>query len=175
MIAKVLRLKAHMHHSSCRKVAGAFNQQYGHRAAVGKSFVADCLKKHRHELLELQREMKNRKPWPAKVNAIWAMDLTFHLDAKGRQHDALGIIDHGSRMLLRLHTVINKTSWTLLGHVCLAIGRYGKPNAICTDNEAVFDLPPTSRIFKLFLAMAGEIKEPRCKTQIASLIDGSLR
>jgi putative transposase len=55
-----------------------------------------------------------------------------------------------------MHTVINKKSWTLLGHVCLAIGRYGKPKAIRTDNEAVF----TSRLFKLFLTVAG-IKHQR--------------
>ena len=67
------------------KVAQEFNQRYGHRATVGKSFVADCLKKHRHELTEHQREIKNRKPWPTKVNALWAMDLTFHADEHGQQ------------------------------------------------------------------------------------------
>jgi putative transposase len=114
------------------------------------------LRKHQYELLELQRKMRTRKPWPGKVNAIWAMDMTFHTNSLDHQQTAFGIIDHGSRMLLRLHTVVNKTSWTLLGHVCLAIGRYGKPKAIRTDNEALF----TSRLFKLFLAMAG-IKHQR--------------
>jgi putative transposase len=161
VIREVLKLKAYMPKAGCRKVAQAFNQRHSHRVTVGKSFVADCLKKHQYDLLELQRKMKNKKPWPTRVNANWAMDLTFHADERGIQQTVLGIIDHGSRMLLRLQTVANKKSWTLLGHVCLAIGRYDKPKAIRTDNEAVF----TSRLFKLFLAMAG-IKHQR--TQLHS-------
>ena len=39
--------------------------------------------------------------------------------------------------------LVNKSSWTLLGHLCLAIGRYGKPQAIRSDNERAF----TSLVF----------------------------
>jgi transposase InsO family protein len=128
---------------------------------VGKSFVADCLRKHQYELLQLERAIKNKKPWPTKVNATWAMDLTFHAHERGIQQTVVGIIDHGSRLLLRLKTVVNKSGWKLLGHLCLAIGRYSKPKAIRTDNESVF----ANHLFKLILTMTG-IKHQR--TQLHS-------
>jgi putative transposase len=43
-----------------------------------------------------------------------------------------------------------------LGQLCLAIGRYGKPKAVRTDNERVF----TSALFNLFFTMVG-IKHQR--------------
>lgn len=45
----------------------------------------------------------------------------------------------------------NKSSWSLLGHLCLAIGRHGKPKATRTDNESSF----TSRVFSAGLASFG--------------------
>jgi hypothetical protein len=39
---EVLKLTVRMTGAGCRKVSQAFNQQHGHRATVGKSFVADC-------------------------------------------------------------------------------------------------------------------------------------
>ncbi len=80
-----------------------------------------------------------------------AIDWTFHTSAAAQPQTLLGIIDHGSRLLLRLRVAVNKSSWTVLGHVCLAIGRYGKPKAIRTDNEAMFN----SRLFRGFLRVAG--------------------
>ncbi|WP_426343383.1 integrase core domain-containing protein [Pseudoduganella sp. R-32] len=46
----------------------------------------------------------------------------------------------------------------MLGHLCLAIGRYGKPRAIRSDNERVF----TSGVFQLGLRIAG-IRHQRIK------------
>ncbi|HBX57749.1 hypothetical protein [Pseudomonas sp. UBA2684] len=56
--------------------------------------------------------------------------MTGKQDVHGQQHAILGIIDHGSRRLLALTAVPNKSAWTLLGYLFLAIGRYGKPQAI---------------------------------------------
>ena len=39
--------------------------------------------------------MCGKRPRPVPINAIWAMDLTFYSDLSGRQHMALGILDHG--------------------------------------------------------------------------------
>jgi putative transposase len=153
---KVLWIKAHLRKEGCRKVAQAFNQEHGPTCTVSKSFVAGVLKRHQYALWCLRREIQNKKPTPTAVNAVWAMDLTFYADAQHHQQTALGIIDHGSRLLVRLQTIINKNSWTLLGQLCLAIGRYGKPKAVRTDNERVF----TSDLFKLFFMMAG-IKHQR--------------
>jgi transposase InsO family protein len=52
-------------------------------------------------------------------------------------------------------------SWTLLGHLFLAIGKYGKPRALRTDNEACF----VSRTFRVALALAGvrhQRSDPGC-------------
>jgi hypothetical protein len=93
---------------------------------------------HQHALACLRQEMRSRLPRPVPINAVWAMDLTFYADTTGRQQMALGILDHGSRLVTCLSTLLNKRSWTLLGHLCLAIGRYGKPGRIRTDNEIIF-------------------------------------
>lgn len=44
----------------------------------------------------------------------------------------------GTRRLLALTAVPSKSAWTLLGYLLLAIGRYGKPQAIRSDNQRVF-------------------------------------
>lgn len=76
----------------------------------------------------------------------------------------LGLIDHGSRALLALAALPNKCSWTLLGHLFIAIGKYGKPQALRTDNESVF----VSRVFRAVLMLAGirhQRSDPGCPWQ----------
>ena len=136
--AEVLRLKALMGSVGVRSVATAFNRLHGHRATVGKTFVADLLISHQYELTFLARELRQRPPYRYRVGTVWAMDLTFQADNAKVLHAALGIIDQGSRLLLCLSRVSNRCAWTLLGHLCLAIGRHGKPRAVRSDNEAVF-------------------------------------
>ncbi|MBS7349591.1 MAG: transposase, partial [Comamonas sp.] len=78
-------------------------------------------------------------------------DLTFVRDHHDTPQPVFGVIDHGSRICSKLTAVANKRSWTLIGHLCLAIGEYGKPRAIRTDNETVF----CSTAFKTFLKLVG--------------------
>ena len=158
---EVLRLKALMWNEGCRPIANTFNKLHAAESActVGKTFVSDCLKANQYALGCLRKEMRNKLPRPVPINAIWAMDLTFYTDASGKQQMALGILDHGSRLLTCLQTLTNKRSWTLLGHLCLAIGRHGKPSRIRTDNEVIF----TSWVFTTFLKLIG-IRHQRIKT-----------
>jgi putative transposase len=72
-------------------------------------------------------------------------------DVSGSLHMMLAILDHGGRKVLMLAALPNKTSWIVLGHLCLAIGRHGKPIAIRTDNKSVL----TSRVFRRALSLAG--------------------
>jgi putative transposase len=153
---EILRIKANLRKDGCRKVAHAFNQKHGPTHTVSKSFVAELLKRNQYALWCLRREIQNKKSTPTKVNAVWAMDLTFQMDAQHQQQTALGIIDHGSRALLCLQTLTSKNSWALLGQLCLAISQHGKPKTVRTDNEGVF----TSKLFKGFYKMAG-IKHQR--------------
>ena len=69
----------------------------------------------------------------------------------GETANIFGLVDHGNRALLSLVAAPNKCSWTLLGHLFLAIGKCGKPRAVRTDNEACF----TSRLFRAALLLIG--------------------
>ena len=66
-------------------------------------------------------------------------------------HSIVGIIDHGTRRLLNLNAPVNKCAWTLLGCLFLAIGKYGTPKALRSDNERIF----TGKVFAWGLRVAG--------------------
>lgn len=63
----------------------------------------------------------------------------------------LGVIDQGSRVLLRLVRLPRKCAWTLLGHLCLTIAEYGKPQTLRSDNECMF----VGRLWKVALKRVG--------------------
>ena len=178
VIQEVLRLKTLMWTKGCRKIADHFNDQHAALTGctVGKTFVAECLKVNQYALSCLRNEMRNRLPRPVPINAVWAMDLTFYTDASGKQQMALDILDHGSRLVTCLQTLVNKRSWTLLAYLCLAIGRHGKPSRIRTDNEIIF----TSWVFTTFLKLIGirhqrtPVCAPWCNGRIERLF-GSLK
>jgi hypothetical protein len=79
------------------------------------------------------------------------MDLTGKQDSTGQIHNILGLVEHGSRASLCLHGLNDKASMTLLRHLLDAIEKYGKPQFLRTDNEAVF----TSRLFRFGLWLLG--------------------
>ena len=178
VIKEVLRLKVLMGSKGCRKIADTFNNLHAAASActVGKTFVAECLKANQHALACLRQEMRLQQPRPVAVNAVWAMDLTFYTDASGKPQMALGILDHGSRLITCLHTLVNKRSWTILGYLCLAIGKHGKPTRIRTDNEIIF----TSWVFTTFLKLVSirhqriPVCAPWCNGRIERLF-GSLK
>ena len=151
VVHEVLRLKALMGKlAGCRKVADTFNRLHA-PDRVGKSFVSNTIRNHQYALLNISRELRDKRPAPVNVNSVWGVDLTFVRDHVGTPRPVLGVVDHGSRVCTRLAAVVNKRSWTLIGHLCLAIGQYGKPHAIRTDNELVFK----SAVFKTFLKLVG--------------------
>ena len=66
VVAEVLRLKALMGHSGCRKVAATFNRlhaqpHHGPPATVGKSFVAHCIHTHQYALQCVRADMRNKR------------------------------------------------------------------------------------------------------------------
>ncbi len=150
---EIVRLKALMPAAGCRTVAHAFNRRHAasRRITVGKSFVADTIRRHRYEIERERRHIKHRVPSAMPCSRVWGMDLTGKTDGQGRLHMILGLLDHGSRSLMKLAALPDKRSWTLLGHLFLAIGRHGKPHALRTDNESCF----TSRLFRVALWLAG--------------------
>jgi putative transposase len=171
VVAEVLRLKVLMgQHAGCRKVAQTFNRLHGPVVTVGKTFFSDVIKAHLYELVCLRRDMRAKKPVPVAVNAVWGMDMSFLTDDSGKTHAFVGVIDHGSRVCTKLAVLLNKRSWTLLGHLCLAIGKYGKPKALRTDNEACMN----SFVFRAFLKLVG-IKKQTIPVASPWVVTGELR
>ena len=103
--------------------------------------------------------IRNGRPTPIPRNLVWGLDLTGKTDTRGHVHPVLGLLDHGSRASLRLAALANKSSFTVLGHLFLSIGRYGRPRAVRTDNESIF----ASKLFKLALLATG-IRHQRTDT-----------
>jgi putative transposase len=133
---KVAYLAAHLH--SCRAIAVAFNLWHGHEITVGKTWVWEFAKKHAAEIDALRRERKRRRPPLISTGHTWALDLTYFVSPSGSTFTVLGILDAGSRKLLRLVVLPRKCAFTLLGHMMLAFAEHGSPYAIRTDNESMF-------------------------------------
>ena len=66
---------------------------------VGKSFVAEAIRRHRYEMLALRREIKNARPRRVPRNLVWAADLTGKTTLDRRTHAVLGILEHASRSI----------------------------------------------------------------------------
>jgi putative transposase len=149
---EVLRLAA-LTGSGCRSIAHIFNRLHAVRRAmtVSKSFVSYTLRNHRYEIEILRRQLKHHPPRPVAKNHTWAIDMTGKGDTVGTVHTILGIEDHGSRALLTLQLLTHRNAWSLLGHVFLAIGQFGKPRVLRSDNDAVF----RSRVFRMVMRLAG--------------------
>lgn len=150
---EVLRLKALMPHTGCRKIADCFNRRFevSLKMTVGKTYVSNTIRQHLYEIQVLRKQIKHAKPKSVPVNWVWGMDLTGKMDTTNKLHVLLGIVEHGSRAVLCLQALRNKSSCTLLGYLFLAIGKYGTPRFVRTDNEVVF----TSRVFKFTLSLLG--------------------
>jgi len=148
VVNALIRIKALCPNYGCTKVAHVFNRLYAHRGvSVSRSYVAYTIRDHLHEILQYRRAMRKRRAGRFLPNRSWAIDLTGKQDACGKAHAILGIMDQGTRRALCLSAVSSKCSWTLLGYLFLAIRRYGKPEALKSDNEAVFK----SRLFRAAL------------------------
>ncbi len=153
VIGRLVRLKALMPDAGCRSLADVFNRPFAatRGVSVSKSFVAYTLRGRRYEIEQARRDIRARRATAGPRNRVWGLDLTGKRDGGGEDHAILGLIDHGTRRLLTLRVAPDVSSWSLLGHVFLAIGRYGKPRAIRTDNGSNL----TSRLFRAGLRWAG--------------------
>lgn len=73
-------------------------------------------------------------------------------------------VDHGSRACLRLQSLTNKSSMQLLRELAQAVRRYGRPQFLRTDNEAVL----VSRWFRFglwWLGIRQQRIQPGCPWQ----------
>jgi len=164
VVNEVIRLKAMMPREGFRTIAAAFNARNAHRGvSVGKTFVAQTLKRKGAEVLRLRRQIRNRKRFRAQRNRVWGMDLTFASD--GRQASPmLGIVDHGTRRLVCLKRLSDRTSIGVLRLLLDSLEKMGKPRFLRTDNEALFN----SRVFRFglwFLGIRKQTTDPFCPWQ----------
>jgi transposase InsO family protein len=182
---EIIQLKACMPKAGCRTIADICNRRFAaaRKVTVGKTFVHETLQRHEYEIQILRRKLKHAKPKAVPRNLIWGLDLTGKSDVRGKLHYLLGIIDHGSRAMLHLQALHDKTSRTLIACIDEVTRTYGKPRIIRTDcgrvaaqqrgthrrtpcgcNEAIF----TSRIFRRGLKLLGirhQLTDPGCPWQ----------
>ena len=99
---ELIRLNALMPEAGCRMIAHGFNRRFAQRRnmTVGKTYVADTLRRQQYAILCVRRTLKHRVPRPIPRNLIWGMDLLTKTDAHGRRHVVLAILDHASRACL---------------------------------------------------------------------------
>lgn len=153
VVDEIIRLKAYLPLAGAITLAHTFNRLHGvaRKTIVSKSYVAYTVRANLLAIVRLRHEAKHAKPRAMARNAVWGIDLTGKTDAAGKLHMIFGAIDHGTRRAVSLRVLANKSSWILLGHLCMAIGHCGKPRSVRTDNESVF----TSRVFRAALHCLG--------------------
>ena len=149
MLAEVLQLAVHL--QTPRAIAHHFNRLHGKRMTVGKTWVHARCRENAQAIAAMRRGMKGRPPRIVPAKLEWGMDLTLARTSDGNRHPTLAIIDHGSRALLRIKVLSRKCTWTLLSEFCAACAEHGVPNAVRTDNEAMF----TGRLWASFFKIAG--------------------
>lgn len=163
---EIIRLKALMPQAGCRTIAHHFNRRWRSRRhmTVSKTYVADTCRTHQYRILHARRKLKHRVPRSMPRNRVWGCDLLVKTDRQGHPHLALAILDHASRACLRLQRLSNKSSLTLFRELIDVVKRYGRPQFVRTDNEAVL----VSRLFRLGLWLLGirqQRIEPGCPWQ----------
>jgi len=163
---ELIRTKALMPEAGCRRIADSFNRRFAarRRMTVGKTFVSEFLREHRYEVEVLRWQIKNGRPRPVPKNLLWALDLTGKATLEGKTRIVLGILEYASRAALRLEALETKSSWMLILKLIEAIRRYGKPQAVRTDNEPIF-VSRTFRFALLILGIRHQRTDPGCPWQ----------
>jgi putative transposase len=154
VLDEIIHMAARYSNASCRLLADVFNRRHAADLGpmtVGRTYVSETLVKHQHRIAAERRNWRTRLPALVGLNAVWGMDITGMPTVDGRSNPCVGLLDHGSRAVLSLQAVRDKSSITLLRLLLVAIERHGKPHALRTDNEAIF----TSWLFTFGLRWLG--------------------
>jgi putative transposase len=152
----VLALACELPRTGYRTLAYCFNLRHasqpdgqGRAVSVSKSFVSALLRQQRYAAVQESQRVYVAKREP--IQTTWGMDLTGLPMVDGSSVAVFGVIDHGSRAVLSLSPVVRRSSLVLLGKLLIAMGSYGLPRSVRTDNEAVFK----SWVFKGALKLLG--------------------
>lgn len=155
VIHTIIRFKAFNPNLSSRKLADAFNRQFGDRESVCHSTVCKYLRLHQADVLLKRQLLKRRIPVIGPPNDTWGVDLTGK-QIEGKTRWILGVLDHGTRACMDLAVLPDKRSISIVRALIPTMQRFGIPKVIRTDNEAIF----TGRLFRTFLSLLG-IKHQR--------------
>ena len=144
---EIIRLKAIMPQAGCRCIADICNRRYAasHRITIGKTCVHLILQRNQYEIQILRRNLKHAKPKAVPRNLIWGLDLTGKTDTNGKLHALIGILDHGSRALLHLQALHDKTTPTIIHCLNQIIRTYGKPKPYAPTTRECSDPLPSAR------------------------------
>jgi putative transposase len=152
----VLALALELPRAGYRTLAYCFNLRHasepdghGRAVSVSKSFVSALLCQQRYAAVQESQRAYVAKREP--IQTTWGMDLTGLPLVDGSSVAVFGVIDHGSRVILNLSPVVRRNSLVLLGKLLIAMGSYGLPKSVRSDNEAVFK----SLIFRGVLKLLG--------------------
>jgi putative transposase len=140
---EIIALAHKLPHAGYRTLAHCFNLQNSYRpnlqgrpTTVSKTFVASVLRTARYACMQEHRPAGAVRREP--IQTTWGMDLTGLPLLNAGSVPVFGVIDHGSRAVLLLQPVAKYNSLILLGKLLIAMGTYGKPRAVRSDNDAVF-------------------------------------
>lgn len=138
VFSAVIDLSRQSPQCGCRALAHLFNRTYRCiGVSIGKTLVSEILRDHRMSLAQPRRYMHTIGT-VCPILDRWGIDLTECRWASHIPQPIFGIIDHGSRRVLKLEILREKSSIALLRLLLDAIEHYGKPRKIRTDNEAIF-------------------------------------
>lgn len=133
--------------ASCHVIADRINRDHVEKGwPVGETYVSEFLREFRQWRAAPQRHTHSIDSACA-VNRVWAIDLAQHCVEPQTQHPMLGILDHGSRRMLTLRPLLDRSSITIFRLLLEATEHFGRLRAIRTDNEAIF----TSWVFAFAL------------------------
>ena len=139
----VLALARELPRAGYRTLAYCFNLRHiglldghGQAVSVSKSFVSALLREQRYAAVQASQRAYVARCEP--IQTTWGMDLTGLPLVDGNSTAVFGIIDHGSRVVLSLSPVVKRSSLILLGKLLIAMGSFGLPKSVRSDNEAVF-------------------------------------
>jgi putative transposase len=137
--------------AGCRTLANNFNQLHSYAGqSISKSWAYERLKARRYALA-LARSRSPLVGRSGAIGRVWGIDLTGLPLVNGESVPVWGILDHGSRTVLQLEPLERFNSLILLGKLLIAMGQYGKPKAVRSDNASVF----RTAIFRGMLKLLG--------------------
>lgn len=124
---------------SFRRTQAEFNRRHAKNGmTISLGTVYAWVRKYCSEAELVRVRTRHLVPNFSPANLRWNLDGTGKVDATGKQHFILGMVDYGTRFNLCLERLGVANSTAILRCVLRCVKQYGKPKIIKTDNASVF-------------------------------------